>query len=173
MIVKIMVPFWVPIIVRGLILGTQKGTIILTIPHILRAQGLWLLPRSIENRLEKTWNMKWKLGLYAGYIKISCHKETTPPKHNPTISLSTLWVMNVARRVGVFVIRGRLHFLVESYDISCFLIVNIFLSQRKVFKTLPALYEGMPKNVPQSHHGSLSGSLDKSPLALKETHPNI
>ena len=32
-IVKIMVPFWVPIIVRGLILGTQKGTIILTIPH--------------------------------------------------------------------------------------------------------------------------------------------
>ena len=28
------VPFWVPIIIRGLIEGTQKGTIILTIPHI-------------------------------------------------------------------------------------------------------------------------------------------
>ena len=37
-IVKNMVPFWVPItirgLIRGLILGTQKGTIILTIPHI-------------------------------------------------------------------------------------------------------------------------------------------
>ena len=34
-----MVPFWVPIIIRGLIRGliwgTQKGTIILTIPHII------------------------------------------------------------------------------------------------------------------------------------------
>ena len=29
-----MVPFWVPIIIRGLIWGTQKGTIILTIPHV-------------------------------------------------------------------------------------------------------------------------------------------
>ena len=33
-IVKIMVPFWVPIIIRGLIEGTQKGTIILTIPQV-------------------------------------------------------------------------------------------------------------------------------------------
>ena len=30
-----MVPFGVPIIIRGLTWGTQKGTIILTIPHIL------------------------------------------------------------------------------------------------------------------------------------------
>ena len=37
-IVKIMVPFWVPIIIRGLIKGPncrgpRKGTIILTVPH--------------------------------------------------------------------------------------------------------------------------------------------
>ena len=35
-IVKIMVPFWVPLIIRPrIIIGTQKGTIILTIPHML------------------------------------------------------------------------------------------------------------------------------------------
>ena len=34
-IVKIIVPFWVPLIRPRILIGTQKGTIILTIPHIL------------------------------------------------------------------------------------------------------------------------------------------
>ena len=38
MVVKIMVPFWVPYIrprIRPrIIIGTQKGTIILTVPHV-------------------------------------------------------------------------------------------------------------------------------------------
>ena len=38
-IVKIMVPFWVPIIIRGLIEGTQKGTIVLTIPQVTSTSG--------------------------------------------------------------------------------------------------------------------------------------
>ena len=34
-VVKIMVPFWVPIIIRHLLLsGTQKGTLILTTTHV-------------------------------------------------------------------------------------------------------------------------------------------
>ena len=48
-IVKIMVPFWVPLIRPRIIIGTQKGTTILTIPHMgLRVQGLGLQAPSRE-----------------------------------------------------------------------------------------------------------------------------
>ena len=41
-IVKIMVPFWVPKIRPRIIIGTQKGTIISTVPHIGTTTGTFL-----------------------------------------------------------------------------------------------------------------------------------
>ena len=40
-VLKIMVPFWIPIVMTAPnIQGTQKGTIILTIPHLcIKARG--------------------------------------------------------------------------------------------------------------------------------------
>ena len=47
-IVKIMVPFWVPIILRGLIWGTQKGTIILTIPPLDNSKSELVLDNAAQ-----------------------------------------------------------------------------------------------------------------------------